>query len=194
MVQQPIIMRNGKRIPSEEVATFYDDHPGAQINSESLEEALGKRGLEMKMIDVEQEVDAYETDEYSILVPVRSYRWEGYRSAVNPIENVEVLAKQIALSLNLINQPQTFDLFDQLGHRASFSFKHQGDHGNQQQFLYLRRDLATQYLNSEDLRLLWIIWGERRQAPSVAARAESVREHLWRLFGSVRIYNEADER
>jgi hypothetical protein len=72
------------------------------------------------------------------------------------------LAKKIALTLDLINQPQTLDMFDKNRQRATISF-HFGDQWlNNQKFTYMRKDLLETYLHKTQQKLFWYLQGERR--------------------------------
>lgn len=97
---------------------------------------------------------------FQIQLPVMEYNWEGYHSELNDSGSATVVSKEIANHLNLVNQPQTFDLFENSGRKASVNLEFQGRE-NRQHFVYLRGELLDKYLNDNKLKLVHAIWGER---------------------------------
>src|SRR5439155_18467668 len=89
--------------------------------------------------------DAGQSLRFAALVPVREYAWESYHSVVNEGGGARVLARQLADALSLCSQPQTFDLFDTEGCRATLTWRHQQD-SNTERFIYMRRDLVDKLL------------------------------------------------
>ncbi|PQJ09217.1 hypothetical protein CJD36_020745 [Flavipsychrobacter stenotrophus] len=80
------------------------------------------------------------------------------------------LSKEIAEMLNLINQPQTLDLFEKSGKRATMSFRHGDEWLNNQKFIYIRKDLLEKYLAINKLKVFWfsnvekmifMVWGRK---------------------------------
>ena len=65
---------------------------------------------------------ANEHEIFAIFLPVRDNNWESYHSTIVPGRHVSTPAKEIAEKLDLCGQPQTFDLFDKNGTRASITF------------------------------------------------------------------------
>jgi hypothetical protein len=70
-----------------------------------------------------------------------------------------VPAKEIAEALGLCSQPQTFDLYERNGRKASVTVQVSD---TDQQLVFLRQDLLEMYLKRKDLSLLWACWGERQ--------------------------------
>jgi hypothetical protein len=102
-----------------------------------------------------------EQGRFEVLIPVRDNMWEAYHSTVNPGRNVATPAKQIARHLSLCGQPQTFDLFDTNGRRASISFCYGDKWRSTQRFTYLRQDLLDRYLQDTSSELILTVCGER---------------------------------
>lgn len=109
--------------------------------------------------EIEQNVS--ETKSFEVLMPVMDYDWESYHSDLNDAGHTTVIAKEVANHLNLVNQPQTFDLFDSNGEIASANIDFHQDYNNYHNFVYLRKDLLDKFLRERNLRFVWAIWGER---------------------------------
>ncbi len=154
--------------------------------------------LQIEMIDeilVEEEVEVQERVNYQVLVPVRSYRWEGNHSTVNKVDATDVPSKELAVFLDLRSRPQTFNLYEKDGKLASLSFSYSDNSsGNRQNLTYLRKDLLTKYLNEYNYDLVWIIWGEREfRAEGVdgidEVRAYAQKHPAYMTFKNIKIYN-----
>ena len=156
-------LRDGKPIPWEEADEFLDSI--AELieteNEETLKERLREQNLDITIETVEIEEPKYQT--FEVLVPVRENNWEDHRSAINTNRSVAIPSRQISETLGLCGQPQSFDLFQKDGRRASISFRYGEKFGERQYFTYLRQDLLECYLTEIDRELIWVIWGERRQ-------------------------------
>lgn len=109
--------------------------------------------------EIEQEVS--EIKEFSVSMPVMEYNWEDYHSSTNNAGHITIPAKEIVNQLNLVNQPQTFDLLDSDGNIASLNLQYHRDYNNSHSFVYIRKDLLDKYLAETKSKYIWIIWGER---------------------------------
>ena len=100
---------------------------------------------------------------YQVLPPVCDFGWEYYHSSTNDTDCAMTLAKEVAIDLELVGQPQTFDLFTRDGLRATRFISDRGDGpGNNQSAYFIREELLRTCLKKNDCSLIWIIWGERR--------------------------------
>jgi hypothetical protein len=97
----------------------------------------------------------------AVTMPVTGHGWEDYHSELNPSTGANTPARQIADLLGLVGKPQTFDLYDSSGRRASATFRHGEQYSDKQEFTYLRKDLLDRYLEESGQRLMWHIFGER---------------------------------
>ena len=183
--EQQIILRDGKPVSDEELQSFWDsvvdliepENSFAKLlgfcginsitnlieteNSETIKAQLHKRGFELttEMVNVEQP----EYKEFEMLVPVRENHWSDSSSAAIPGHSVAIPIRQIAETFSLSGHPQSFDLFEKDGKRASITFCYGEDWKDKQDFTYLRENLLERYLADIDGELIWVIWGERRQ-------------------------------
>ena len=156
-------LRDGKPIPWEETHKFWDSITNLieKEDTETLKERLREQNLDITIETVEIEKPEHQT--FEVLVPVRENNWEDHRSAMNANRSVAIPSRQISETFGLCGQPQSFDLFEKDGRRASISFRYGEKFGERQYFTYLRQDLLERYLAEIDAELIWVIWGERRQ-------------------------------
>ncbi len=182
--EQQVILRDGEPVSEEELQSFYDsivdliepEDPFAKLlgfyginsitnlietrNWEMIEAQLHKRGFELTTETVNVEQPEFQT--FEMLVPVRENHWSDSSSAAVPSRSVAIPIQQIAETFNLHGQPQSFDLFEKDGKRASISFCYGEEWKDKQDFTYLREDLLKRYLAKIDGELIWVIWGNRR--------------------------------
>lgn len=109
--------------------------------------------------EIEKEI--IEKKVFQVLLPVMEFNWEGYHSELNDAGSMTIVSKEIANHLKLVNQPQTFDLFEQNGRKASINLQYLEDFPNRHYFVYFRKDLLDKFLKENKLRLIHAIWGER---------------------------------
>ena len=99
---------------------------------------------------------------FNALIPVCDFGWEGYQTSASDAGHATTLAKEITSDLELIGQPQTFDLFTWGGIKATCNVSDQSkDINNNQSMFFIRENLLKMYLEKNDLALIWAIWGER---------------------------------
>jgi len=90
------------------------------------------------------------------------YKILGRHSSVTLSRSVLVLAKEMAEFLDLCAHSQTFDLYETNGKRAAITIRC-GEHWHtEHDLIFLRQDLLDQYLQENNLGLLWAVWGERQ--------------------------------
>jgi len=182
--EQHVILRDGEPVSDEELQSFWDsivdliepEDPFAKllgfynINSitnlietrdwQMIEAQLHKQSLELttEMVDVEQP----EFQTFEMLVPIRENHWSDSSSAAVPSRSVAIPIRQIADTFSLHGHPQSFDLFEKDGKRASITFCYGEEWKDKQDFTYLREALLERYLAETGSELIWVIWGNRR--------------------------------
>ena len=183
--EQQVILRDGEPVSEEELQSFWDsivdliepEDPFAKLlgfyginsitnlietrNWQMIETQLHKRGFELTTETVNVEQPEYQ--EFEMLVPVRENHWSDSSSAAVPSRSVAIPIRQIAETFSLYGYPQSFDLFEKDGKRASITFCYGEEWKDKQDFTYLREDLLERYLAEIGGELIWVIWGERRQ-------------------------------
>lgn len=131
---------------------------GKQKLSEEELERIEVRETPVEVKKVQQDVITYHA-----LIPVCDFGWESNRSVANGANHATTLAKEIASNLELIGQPQTFDLVTSKEIKATCNISDRSDDfNNNQSLFYMREDLLREFLEENDLALIWAIWGERQ--------------------------------
>ena len=72
-----------------------------------------------------------------------------------------VSSKEIAEFFDLCSQPQTFDLYEKNGRRASITIQWGDIWHTGHKLVFLRKDLLDCYLEENGFILVWVIEGER---------------------------------
>ena len=120
--------------------------------------------------------------------------WESHHAAITSGPRGEVPARQVCKVLKLISQPQTYDLFDATGGRATIAShceKKQGAIRQDQRCLYLRKDLLDRYLKETDQILLIWMDGERQHSVrtfTAEQQSDQVSEPYRKNFNRLLIY------
>lgn len=134
---------------------------GDKDEEQSISEADIER-IEVREQQVEADEVSKEYENYNALIPVCDFGWEGYQTVASDAGRSVTLAKEIAIDLKLIGQPQTLDLFTTDGLQATFNISDQSDdYNNHQSMFYIKEDLLNTYLKKKELSLIWAMWGER---------------------------------
>ena len=142
--EQPILLRNGEPISEEEMYEFFGsivDVIEAE-DEEVIEARLREQDLEFTVETVEVEEPEYQT--FKILLPVRENSWEDSRSAIVAARRVATPSREIADTFSLYGQPQSFDLFEKDGRRASITFRYgEGWGRNAEIYIFTERFIGT---------------------------------------------------
>ncbi len=150
-------------------------------DKEGLETLLSEHNLEIRIET--DEIEQRERKEFEVLIPVRENYWEESCSVVIPQRTIILPAREIAEYLCLCGQPQSFDLFEKDGRRASMTFRWGEGWGKKQDFAYLRSDLLERYLAEIDGALIWVTWGEQNVVPPDE-------DTPYKLFHDVKVYHQ----
>lgn len=106
-------------------------------------------------------IDEFQTKEFQILMPVCQYNWESYHSSLNKAGHQNVISKELSSYLDLVDAPQTFNLFEKNGELASINFRYNKDYNTNQNFVYLRKDLFDKFLKENNYKFVTKLWGEK---------------------------------
>lgn len=168
------------KVQKKRMELFLDDKPLAesQINllrrrlidddPEFPDAAIEK--IEAREMPFETEEIQHDNTQFEAFIPVCDFGWEGYQTSASNCGHAVTLAREIADDLDLVNRPQEFDLFKKDGERASLNVSdHSGDFNNHQSFFFISERLLKQYLEKNDLALIWAIWGEREYSSKQAS-------------------------
>jgi len=166
--KEPVFLRDGERLPNDAVLKFLQeiDPLLRRKDKKPFYAELRRRKIEISETTVEHEEIRRETKSFKALIPVRDQSWQGYETVVTGGARAHVLAKQVADVLRLTPRPQTFDLFDENGRRASILLERGKVLKDHQRFTFIRADLLDEFLNSEGLQIVWAVWGERKHSVS----------------------------
>ncbi|MFC1875052.1 hypothetical protein ACFLY3_02745 [Chloroflexota bacterium] len=118
---------------------------------------------EGRTLSTDREIEVPDkTKTVMISIPVRNNNWESSHSVVNHDRFVLVPSKEIAEFLDLCSQPQTFDLYEKNGRRASITIQWGDTWHTGHKLVFLRKDLLDRYLEKNGYMLAWVIGGERQ--------------------------------
>ncbi len=158
-----VITRDGVEVPpgTAEFARLLAANLSARRNP-----AAAEPGVTVERVEVEKERREPIYATYAVTLPVREDRWEDYHSVVNPGRSVDTPTREITEVLGLVGRPQTFDLFEQIGSRASITVASGEPWHTTHKLTYLRQDLLDRYLAEAAEHLVWGIWGERTVVPA----------------------------
>ncbi|MAS87830.1 MAG: hypothetical protein CMH30_07655 [Micavibrio sp.] len=107
-----------------------------------------------KCEEVERE---YKT--FKAIMPVCSLRQDVTDGEVG---NASSLTKKLTADLELIGQPQSFDLYTKCGKKANHYVSHKGKgYKDRHSMYYLKKDLLDNFMQKNEMSLIWIVWGER---------------------------------
>ena len=164
------------KVPTKEMRFLKGDHELGEDDWQRLADILTKcrkdeKALKRCMADMDlkiAEVKSFREEivqkkrEFETLLPLRYFNWEGYHSISNPAQHTYVPSKELCTFLNLSSRPQTFDMFDESGKKATITVRWGTHWHNFHQLLYIKQDLLERFLKANKLDLVWVIWGERR--------------------------------
>ncbi|RJO61764.1 hypothetical protein C4544_01860 [candidate division WS5 bacterium] len=166
---------------------FGETEKQPQISDEDLER------IESRDVPIEVEEVNREFAEFNALIPVCDFGWESYHTTASDAGHATTLAKEITSDLELVGQPQTFDLFTKYGVKATCGFSdHSDDYGNHQTMLFIRESLLKDYLKRNALTLVWAIWGEREYSTDQFNKlfhGPNHPEQAYAVYSTVKLYN-----
>lgn len=157
--KQPVFFLDGKEIDINVLARQVRGLPLSNDETAFTEEELNRIVHRKRMIEVEE--IRRETKRFRPLIPVYDLEFEPHDVDDVPIRGI-TLAKQLAQGANLVNLPQTYDLQNADGVRATYGVTFQPqDWNNSERFFFIRESVLRAILKKHDWHLVWAMWGER---------------------------------
>jgi hypothetical protein len=153
----------------EELQRLLKAHSGTVDSVDQLNNLSDDDEVEFELVTAgDYEIECVQM--INVLPAVWRNDWEDYHNEINAGPRGEVPARQICDSLGLVSRPQTHDLFEPSGERATITTHFEQEQGlvrHKQQFLYIRKDLIDQYLTQTSQALLIWMGGERQYSVKV---------------------------
>ena len=162
---QPAFYLDGKNLGWTQIdiirrRLFRDDLGKNEQQKHFSDEDLERIEVREELAEIEELKRDYAI--FNALIPVCGFGWEAYHTAASIAGHATTLAKEITSDLELIGQPQTFDLFTKDGVKATCNVSDQSNNfNNNQAMFFIRENLLKMYLEKNDMTLIWAIWGER---------------------------------
>ncbi|WJF85407.1 NACHT domain-containing protein [Bacillus subtilis] len=153
---------------------------------------LTEYGFKIKKELVKESIEKKKNETFQVLLPVREHHCD-ITSEIMPRYDVVVPCKQIANLLELVGQPQTYDLYEKNGSKASITVDYRDSLGNHQHFTYLRKDLLSKFLQKEGYKLIWGLWGQKEILYKNEEERQSILEkykEIDKAFQEIFIYQE----
>lgn len=171
--KKEVVCRNDKPLSEEKENQFWSSIEGVfkagnvlittgSVDAETaIAQALQEHGYHIKELEVPVEREINEKKTFKVMLPVYDFSWSESTSDVNPGIGVLLPSKEIMEYLDLRSRPQTFDMYDCEGKRATICLEFGEKWKSRQQLVYIRKNLLDSYLNNENFKLIWAIWGEK---------------------------------
>ena len=138
-----------------------------------------------EMEEYQETQNEYET--FQAIMPVCDLKQDVTDGEVG---SISTLTKKLVLDMELIGQPQSFDLHTKCGEKASCLVSDKQEaYKNNHSIFYLKEDLLIKFMEENELSLIWAIWGERNYSFSWPHRPDdSLPEPRYAVFSSVKAY------
>ncbi|WP_259250787.1 NACHT domain-containing protein [Salinibacter ruber] len=174
--KEVIDIANGNEMSKDERSKVYaelerviEEYSDSIDSVDELNDLIDFEDVEFELTTVEDhEIECVQV--FNVLPAVWRNDWEDHHNEINTGPRGQVPARQICKSLNLVSRPQTYDLFEPSGARATLTThfeEQQGSVERKQRFLYIRKDLIEQYLTRTGRALLIWMGGERQYSIKV---------------------------
>ena len=162
--QVPVVLLRGKpvegKLTAEATKKIYNKLIGV------VEDTTPDADNDLKVTYRVEEVEEVERDVKTIpaFPCVVSFNPISHTRSTDDVRGV-ILARAIAHSANLVGIPQSLDLQNEEGERVTIGVSY-GDRfdRNEEAFFYVRNDVLRNYLRSERMELVWVVWGERSRS------------------------------
>lgn len=104
------------------------------------------------------------TRDFKALLPTMEYYYETDFSH----DTGRSISYEISSSEKLRPQSQSFEMLDTNGKKASVNTVYSKDYNNHQHFVFLRKDILDHFLENNNKKMVWAIWGEKDYATPMA--------------------------
>lgn len=104
------------------------------------------------------------TRDFKVFLPTMEYYYETDFSH----ETGRSISFEISSFEKLRPQAQSFEMLDANGKKASVNTVYSKDYNNQQHFVFLRKDILDHFLDNNNMKMVWAIWGEKDYTPPMA--------------------------
>lgn len=170
---QEILYLDGEKLTLSRFDLMIQSSVGEkELNDEEIDRIV------VKVEEIEEIVNKKTYIKYDSVIPVKDFSWESHHSIVNDAGSAMVLTKEIALSLDLIAKPQSFEFFTHDGQQVTYNISDNSDgFENSQRLFYMREDTLKQFLEKNNLSLVWAVWGERQHF-----------DHQYEVFSDVKLH------
>ena len=169
---------DGKKMECSPLDLFLRRFGNVAGDAERISDEDLKR-IEVRNVPVMIEEVKREYAKIIALIPVCDFRWEGYQTAASDTGRATVLAKEIALDLELIGQPQSFDMYTKGGIRATYNISDQGNvFNNHQSMFFIKENLLQKYIEKNNLVLIWVMWGKREYSSELYYKLSNSADHF----------------
>jgi hypothetical protein len=153
--------------------------------SEPIIETDDEARISFTLKEVKGKRKTYE--KYPMVLPVCDLR---YGKIDGESGQITTLTKQLIDYLDLMGQPQSYDLFTRAGEKAILYKEHDTDsYRDKQSLLYMRKDLLDKYLDANQVSLIWVVWGERSNIRSTFSHTNR-QDFNYKTFSTVSVYTD----
>jgi hypothetical protein len=130
---------------------------------------LSRLELQHRVVEIEEVVR--KVRKFGSVIPVCDFAWEGHDIDNHPMRGI-ALTKRLAKRAGLVHLPQTHDLQDRHGVRATYgtAYELNGISRNTERFFFIRENVLRNLLQDYGSVLIYAVWGERQRSYKLFGR------------------------
>lgn len=194
-IEETEFLKSGRNLSGDELKELFevvDKYRSKKISEEDVDRYIEENKLQIRKVRSFKTETSQKTKEYKAIIPISTVNWGSHESIVNPGISAYVLSKELCQVLELSSRPQTYDLYDKTGRRASITLKWGNDLHTFHKLIYIRKDLLDKVLQDRGLDLIWGIWGERRyrDKENAGLREFSKKHQSYKVFQRIDTYRD----
>lgn len=194
-----IPLKNGKNLNINDTLNYnnaLNKYKNKKITQKTFEQFLVKNKIELTIVNHIIEKEIQKTKEFNIRIPVISFGWSESSSSINLGQHADMPSRELIEFLKLSSHPQTFDLYERTGQRATITIRRGTTFHGAQHLIYIRQDLLNQFLKNNKYQLVWGIWGERLYNPKDVHRIHEYakKQIAYKVFQEVLRFNELNKK